>query len=285
MTESVPRASESPRTIHRYEETRPLMAAKMPKALFKRGSVPTNPDSPGEHGPAEDARQATDALDGLGDLYHEYSFFGVRNRQIPGIYADNQKAKAPTITAHIARAIALAKDRARDPTCMELFCADGYYAMVASRLGASQVYGVDNGRDGHTVAGREIARRLNIDNMEYIDVDLSDVHRPGTLPKTEIVLNVGGLYHVSNPREVLEESYALANSYLIVQSVVSTANNSANYFEAPAPGWDWGSRFSRASFERMVEDLGYYVIDRHFNELMGNERLEDRGSIYYLIEK
>jgi hypothetical protein len=26
-------------------------------------------------------------------------------------------------------------------------------------------------------------------------------------------------------------------------------------------------------------------VDRHFNELEGNERPEDRGSVYYLIRK
>lgn len=63
------------------------------------------------------------------------------------------------------------------------------------------------------------------------------------------------------------------------------ANDDPAYFETPAPGWDWGSRFNRRSFQRMVEREGYNVIDSAFNELTGNERLEDRGSVYYLIRK
>jgi hypothetical protein len=35
----------------------------------------------------------------------------------------------------------------------------------------------------------------------------------------------------------------------------------------------------------MVQDLGYNIYDYHFNELVGNDRPEDRGSVYYLIEK
>jgi hypothetical protein len=89
---------------------------------------------------------------------------------------------------------------------------------------------------------------------------------------------------VENPAEILMKSYAMARKYLIVQSVVSTANDDTGYFETPAPGWSWGSRFSRVSFDKMITALGYRVIDRHFNLLEGNDRAEDRGSVYYLIE-
>ena len=80
-------------------------------------------------------------------------------------------------------------------------------------------------------------------------------------------------------------SYTMAKRYLIVQSVVNLATDNENYFESPAPGWTWGNRFSRKSFDKMIKELGYNVIDCHFNELEGNDRLEDRGSVYYLIQK
>jgi len=37
-------------------------------------------------------------------------------------------------------------------------------------------------------------------------------------------------------------------------------------------------------FDKLMHSFRYDVIDKHFNELEGNERLEDRGSIYYLIQ-
>jgi hypothetical protein len=67
--------------------------------------------------------------------------------------------------------------------------------------------------------------------------------------------------------------------------VVSLATDDADYFESPAPGWTWGNRFSRKSFDRMIRSLGYTIVDSHFNELEGNSRPEDRGSVYYLIQK
>ena len=97
--------------------------------------------------------------------------------------------------------------------------------------------------------------------------------------------NLGGLYHVNNPREILEKSYRMARRFLIVQSVVSMASDDENYFECPAPGWTWGCRFSRGWLLKAVGELGYEVIDTHFNELEGNNRPEDRGSLYFLVRK
>ncbi|MGD0232802.1 MAG: hypothetical protein ABSC19_21030 [Syntrophorhabdales bacterium] len=89
-------------------------------------------------------------LHGLGPLYHNYSFFGVDNDQLPGIYELNQKAKAPIISAYIAYAIAKSKRNTSDIVSFtELFCADGFYAMVASRLGCNRSIGIDNDRDKH----------------------------------------------------------------------------------------------------------------------------------------
>ena len=48
-------------------------------------------------------------LHDLGPLYHDYSFFGVNNEQLPGIFELNQKSKFSTITAYIAFAIAKSK--------------------------------------------------------------------------------------------------------------------------------------------------------------------------------
>lgn len=222
-------------------------------------------------------------LHDLGPLYHSYSFFGVDNAQLPGIFELNQKTKAPIISAYIAYAIAKSKKRVSDDISFtELFCADGYYAMVAARLGCSRSIGIDNDHDGHFKNAKLIAERLGIQGIEFIKENIS----PDTaLIPTDIVANVGGLYHVSNPEEILSLSYKTASKYLIVQNVVSLATNDTDYFEAPAPGWTWGNRYSRESFDKLIRKICPKIVDCHFNELEGNDRLEDRGSVYYLIEK
>ena len=222
-------------------------------------------------------------LDKLGPLYHEYSFFGIANKQRRK-YVENQKVKSPIIIAYIAYAIAKSKHDSFDLISFtELFCADGYYAMVAANLGCDKSIGIDNNRDGHFTSVRLIAETLNLGSgISFIEETITPT---SSFESTDIVANVGGLYHLDNPEEILVLSYQKAKKYLIVQTVVSLATEDENYFEYPAPGWTWGNRYSRNSFDKLIRRLFPKIIYSHFNELKGNYRLEDKGSVYYLIEK
>jgi hypothetical protein len=223
-------------------------------------------------------------LEEFGPLYHSYSFFGVDNKQIDGIYKPNQIAKSQIITAYIAYALSNSiQDDGANISFAELFCADGYYAMVARNLGCKPCFGIDNNRDKHTKIAPFIAQKLGLDNVFFLESNISPNSK---FEKFDIVANIGGLYHTENPEEILKMSFEMAGRYLIIQNVVSLANDIENYFESPAPGWTWGSRYSRKSFDAVVKRLfGPKIILSHFNELTGNTRLEDRGSAYYLIKK
>lgn len=220
----------------------------------------------------------------LETFFHDFSFFGIENKQISEMYYLNQRSKAPIIIAYIALAIAKCKNQINDDvTFAELFCADGYYSMVAAHLGATKSYGIDHDKENYFEKSKRIAKKIKISNIEFIEHDVNNLESI-KIGKVDIVANIGGLYHVGKPEEVLIKSYNMAKKYLIIQSVVSMANEDPNYFESPAPGWSWGSRYNRVSFEKMIKKLGYTVIDYHFNELEGNHRPEDRGSVYYLIK-
>lgn len=219
----------------------------------------------------------------LGPLYHSYRLLGAINEQLPGIYPPNQACKEPILLAWIQLAIAKCRTTLATPVSFaELFCADGYYAMMARRLGATASMGIDNDRDGHLGLAPRVAAMLGLADVRFVKMEADAID---TLPPVDIVANVGGLYHVSNPLEILAKSYAMARRFLIVQNVVSLANEDPLYFASPAPGWTWGSRFSRASFDKAMRDTGWEIVDSHFNELEGNERPEDRGSAYYLVRK
>jgi len=69
---------------------------------------------------------------------------------------------------------------------------------------------------------------------------------------------------------------------LVVQTVCSLAQTAADYFETPAPGQDWGCRFSYDRLLSMLADAGWNVVASSTNELGGNARPEDRGSAYVL---
>lgn len=219
----------------------------------------------------------------MAPTYHDFSLLGLPTRQIEGIYAPNQTVKAPLITAYVLLALARLKCRGVDPISFaELFCADGFYAMFAARFGADRAFGFDNDRDGHLASARQIRDRLG---LTMVDFERTDIEAIDAGRRFSIVANVGGLYHVDDPEAVLRQSYAMAERFLIVQNVVSLADESVDYFCRPAPGLSWGNRFSRQSFAALIERTGWRVVLHDFNVLAGNPRREDRGSVYYLIEK
>lgn len=221
-------------------------------------------------------------LDDLGPLYHSYRLFGVENQQIEN-FRVNQRCKESLILGYIL--VAMGKVRATcdyQPSFAELFCADGYFTMCAAYFGANPAVGIDNNRDGWSPNGPEIARRLGLNNVSFQWGDVNEIDGENLY---DVVANIGGLYHVSNPVDVLRKSYALARRFLVVQSVVTTTTNDANYFVSPAPGLQHGCRYSAQSFANMVVAQGYRIIDAQFNQLEGNQRPEDRGSVYMLIEK
>ena len=177
-------------------------------------------------------------LDDLGELYHDFSLFWINNKKLPGIYFPNQRCKAPIINAYIQLAIAKSKKKMDgEITFTELFCADGYYPMVGRLFGASKSYGIDNNKDGFFSKAKSIAERLGLSNIEFIEEDVNDIDR---LERTDIMANIGGLYHIENPGEILITSYNMSKKYLIVQTVVWMASELPDYFETPAPGWTWG---------------------------------------------
>ena len=66
--------------------------------------------------------------------------------------------------------------------------------------------------------------------------------------------------------------------------IVTLENDDPDYYEAPAPGWDWGNRFSRSSFDRALRERVTGIVDTHFN-LLANRSPVSQGCVYYLIDK
>ncbi|HHO48769.1 MAG TPA: methyltransferase domain-containing protein, partial [Desulfobacteraceae bacterium] len=219
----------------------------------------------------------------LGPVDHDFELLGLKTLQKGGCFPGNQRSEEPVILAYILMAIARLKAAEVYPVSFaELFCTDGYYTLFARKFGADRATGFDYDSDGHLARAMKISEYLGCGQVDFVKADMEKIESDR---RFSIVANIGGLYHVSNPREVLARSYAMAERYLIIRNVVSLSTADENYFKAPAPGWTWGTRFSRQSFDRLVRDLDWKIIDQSFNELKGNPRPEDRGSVYYLIEK
>jgi 2-polyprenyl-3-methyl-5-hydroxy-6-metoxy-1,4-benzoquinol methylase len=229
------------------------------------------------------SRASNEELNELGPWYHSFDSLGVQLVQLPGIYPINQKCKEGIILRYLQLCIEKSKKSCEDkPTVLEMFCADGYYAAHAKRMGAGRVTGID--WDQKRIKQAEAIYRTLFDEPgEFL---VQDVCSFSPSEPYDIVLCCGGLYHVSEPRRVIENCFnKFSKEFLIVQSVVSLENNDEDYFVTPAPGWSHGSRFSMVFLRKTILQAGWQIVDSHFNELEGNERLCDRGSAYFLCQK
>lgn len=223
-------------------------------------------------------------LEALGKYYHSFDLLGLHvvQRDEPQ-YLMNQKCKEGTILSFLWLAMEKSKKTYTDqPSVLETFCADGYYATYAKRLGAGRVNGIDWDIDSINQAN-SVYRVLFGEFDRFLK---EDVYTFTPSEPYDVVLCCGGLYHVSDPRHVVETCFTkFSKKFLVIQSVVSMEYDDEEYFVTPAPDWGHGCRFSFGFLKRMVVEVGWQIVASHFNELEGNNRLCDRGSAYFLCQK
>ncbi|HEV3401019.1 MAG TPA: methyltransferase domain-containing protein [Acidimicrobiales bacterium] len=208
--------------------------------------------------------------------YHDFSPLGLPTRQRGGIFPDNQAAKQGPIFRLLDDALGRAAVRRPDPSVLELFCADGFYGLRAALCGARRVVGVDT--DEREVAkARLAAKLLGVTAAEFRVADVFLTPDPAC-----VAICAGGLYHLTDPARLLDQLRGQVSDALVVQTVYHLGRTESDYFEAPAPGWTWGCRFSYEHLLAMVAACGWRVEHAETNELLGNDRPEDRGSAYLL---
>ena len=214
--------------------------------------------------------------------YHDFSALGVPTRQAEGIFGPNQQAKQATLFSYIDKAIALVRPGARRPRAVlrrrllqPLRAAARRRHMTGVDLGDEQFRGGDpiqlRQADAMTaLLGHD--GRAEFRNQNVFDVSGS----------FDFAICAGGLYHVTDPEALLRKLTGNVRTALVVQTVYSLAETSADYFETPAPGQTWGCRFSYGYLLAMLAEAGWTVLESTTNELGGNARPQDRGSAYAL---
>ncbi len=208
--------------------------------------------------------------------YHDFSPLGLPTPQRGGIFPANQAAKQGPIFRLLDDALGRAAARRRDASVLELFCADGFYALRAALCGARRVLGVDT--DEREVAkARLAAKLLGVRTAEFRVADVFLTTEPAA-----VAICAGGLYHLSEPARLLDQLRHQVSDALVVQTVYHLGRPESDYFESPAPGWTWGCRFSYGYLVGMVERCGWRIERTETNELLGNDRPADRGSAYLL---
>jgi len=213
--------------------------------------------------------------------FYDFSKMGV-NTTTNGLSAamKNQLDKEPVIMKFLSKSFS--EIITKNTSFLDLFCAEGYYSInVLENFNPGRIVAID--KDERMIQrAKIILKKLNLSSIEFRTEDISSSE---IAEKFDIVLNAGGLYHVENPKRILEKTFNLSKKYAIIQSVVTMETEDEDYFVTPAPGKLEGCRFTDARLRKWIEELDWKIIDYHRNTLRGNKELKDKSSVYYLCEK
>jgi 2-polyprenyl-3-methyl-5-hydroxy-6-metoxy-1,4-benzoquinol methylase len=199
-------------------------------------------------------------------------------RRVPSSHMVNQPVKEKHLFGFIRRALS---DLPPSPSCLELFCADGYYSCQIKTLEPrATVTGIDLAED-HIARATTMARRLDLQGITFRREDVwAFLERSSE--RHDLVLCAGGLYHLSAPARLLAKLRSVSRGYVVLQTVVTLETEDRDYFVSPAPGWQHGCRFTHAWLLGQLADLGWRIVAESRAELPGNPRPQDRGSSFLL---
>lgn len=209
--------------------------------------------------------------------YHDFSPLGFKTPQRPGIGLANQVSKQPILFPMIEKALQLCRQAKNNLRGLELFCADGFFGIYAAQQGAQSVRGVD--LNGMELARARLASKI-LGQDGRTRFEREDVHQ--LQGEYDFCICAGGLYHLSDPVQLVRSLTQRIHGPLVIQTVVSHAHTEPDYFVTPCPNHNAGSRFSYHWLLRMVKQAGWVIVEATQNELKGNRRARDRGSAYLL---
>jgi len=209
--------------------------------------------------------------------YHDFTGLGFHTRQRRGMYKPAQECKQQPLFDLIDHAISLCREKGKPASGIELFCADGFYSNYAVRRGAAMIHGTD--RDAYDLSKARLITRI-LGNQGKITFEQCDVF---DIPDTyDFAICAGGLYHISNPGELLKLLRGKTRTACVIQTIYSLSNISEDYFESRSSRGLGGFRFSYSYLLKMVGDAGWKILEARTNEMKCHKHLEDRGSAYLL---
>lgn len=129
---------------------------------------------------------------------------------------------------------------------LDLFAANGAFSIIASRAGAAEVVGIEYSEDRLECA-RFLASTLPDRAIRFIQADVYELEQHLQEP-FDIVLCLGGLYHVADPALILRKIRALTKETLLLQTaqVLDSSENVASFTVRRTDGHDRGLTSIRA---------------------------------------
>jgi SAM-dependent methyltransferase len=116
----------------------------------------------------------------------------------------------------------LGDDLART-TFLDIGCNNGFFSLDLADRGAARVDGVD--RHPRNIEQAEfLAEHYALTNAEFTLGDVADLDAPG---QWDVVLNLGVLYHVTDPVALLRQTYELTRRCAVIDTICHQAPVSA----------------------------------------------------------
>lgn len=221
--------------------------------------------------------------------YHDFERLGVKTKLIPfSGYREAQDLKDSIIIDYVK---IIEKDERKTPKKgFELFCSDGYYSHYFAAFGYNML-GVDlceesgeGKKRGNNLYHARLIQRI-LDNSGMTSFKKGDVF--DVKENFDLIVNVGGLYHISDPISLIKQNINFLNQggHLIIQSIVADIED-PDYFCTPAPGWNWGCRFSHSWLRdklRLLSSIS--ILDEREVNANYNRSTFDRKYSSFLIKK
>lgn len=219
--------------------------------------------------------------------YHDFTSLGIKTKQFDDpSYKLSQEQKDGIILNWIDKYIRI-NESTPFMKGVDLFCADAYYSFHAINAGVGKMLALDLAEDsGEQRSGilkqAEIIQKILTIPEDKLDIRKYDIMRFNE--KCDFAFVFGGLYHVENPLKLLSNLRTSMCQLIFIQTIVSLENESVDYFESPAPGWNWGSRFSASWLIRNLELLDYRIVESKLEIANYNFALRDRGSLFLVCQ-
>lgn len=106
-------------------------------------------------------------------------------------------------------------DELETTTILDVGCNSGYFSFDLADRGAAQVDGIDL-RHENIAQARFLAEHYGIDNVSF---EVSDAEADAPAGQWDVVLNLGLLYHVTQPLALLRQTYDWCRRFAVIDTV------------------------------------------------------------------
>jgi tRNA (mo5U34)-methyltransferase len=175
---------------------------RWPSFTDRRGDVELSPDA------------LKEKIESLGPWLHAWPLDqGVMTRQDFGwrITRDRLLFRHSLITETVASVLG---GELSATTVLDIGCSTGFFSLGIAAHGAKQVDGVDL-RPANVAQAQFLAEYYGVDNVRF---SVSDAEHLSSDRQWDVVFNLGLLYHVTNPMQLLRQTFDLCRTFAVVDT-------------------------------------------------------------------